>query len=130
VKELFEQEEPQRARTTRAELHRRIDGDYYGFRDEDDGILVKVEAEAEAAMRTEALSTWKEEAVDRRRDGEVDEALNAPADGHRFTAYVPLPDQKEIEAKVLQSKKMALLSKYVSEDLLREQQEVRELLNR
>lgn len=130
VKELFEQEEPQRARTTRAELHRRIDGDYYGFRDEDDGSLVKIEAAAEAVMRAEALKTWTEEAAERRQESAVDEALNAPAEGHRFTAYVPLPDQKEIEARVLESKKMALLSKYVSEDLLREQQEVRELLNR
>ncbi len=40
-------------RRTRKQLYEHIDGDYYGYRDEEDGILVKVEAAAEAVMRTE-----------------------------------------------------------------------------
>jgi len=128
VRELFEKHETQRVRRTRGELHRQIDGDYYGFRDEDDGVLVTVEAEAEAGLRTEALTmdgaahdaTEAVESVPQAGDEEID----------RFVAYVPLPDQKEIEAKVLERKKAALLTKYASEGLQREQQEVRALLNR
>ena len=40
-------------RRTRHQLLQLIDADYYGFRDEEDGILVQVEAEAEAKLRAE-----------------------------------------------------------------------------
>ena len=40
-------------RRTRKQLYEHIDGDYYGYRDEEDGVLIKVEAEAEATMRRE-----------------------------------------------------------------------------
>jgi hypothetical protein len=32
-------------------MYRAINADYYGFRDEEDGVLVQVEAGAEAGMR-------------------------------------------------------------------------------
>ena len=48
----------------------------------------------------------------------------------QFVAYVPLPDQKAIEQRVLESKKQQLLSKYASEALLAEQAEAKALLNR
>ncbi len=58
--------------------------------------------------------------------GALDNADAAPS----YVAYVPLPEQQEIEARVLQSKKAQLLSKYTSEVLLKEQAEAKELLNR
>lgn len=133
VRELFEKHEPQKVQRTRAELHRHIDGDYYGFRDDDDGVLLEVEAKAEAAMRAEALKDWEESAPARERDAVAAAAAGREADGAgaaQFVAYVPLPDAKEIEAKVLESKKAALLSKYASEGLQKEQEEARSLLNR
>eukprot|EP00877_Chromochloris_zofingiensis_P010351 jgi/Chrzof1/556/Cz01g20100.t1 len=51
VKELFEKEAPKPMRRTRYQMHKSIDPDYYGFRDEEDGVLLKVEAEAEQVMR-------------------------------------------------------------------------------
>lgn len=64
VKELFEKTGPRKLRRTRFDMHKAVDADYYGFRDEDDGILVKVEAEAEAKIqkrvRAVILSLWKE----------------------------------------------------------------------
>lgn len=47
VRELFEEEQTLRAKRTRAELYKGINPDYYGFRDDEDGILAKVEAVAE-----------------------------------------------------------------------------------
>ena len=38
---------PRQARKTRAELMKDIDADYYGYRDEDDGLIVPAEQEAE-----------------------------------------------------------------------------------
>ena len=43
-------------RRTRKQLYEHIDGDYYGYRDEEDGVLVKVEAAAEAIMQREVTS--------------------------------------------------------------------------
>lgn len=43
VRELFEQEPPPPPRKTRAELMKDIDADYYGYRDDDDGILAPLE---------------------------------------------------------------------------------------
>lgn len=40
-------------RRTRAQMHKSIDPDYYGFRDEEDGLLVRVEAEAEVALKAQ-----------------------------------------------------------------------------
>ena len=40
-------------RRTRRQLYEHINGDYYGFRDEEDGVLERVEAEAELLMRGE-----------------------------------------------------------------------------
>lgn len=43
-------------RKTRYQMHKAIDPDYYGFRDEEDGVLEPLEAEAEKNMRTQVGS--------------------------------------------------------------------------
>ena len=53
VKELFEREAPKVVRRTRHQMYKSIDPDYYGFRDEEDGVLERVEAEAEHLIRAE-----------------------------------------------------------------------------
>lgn len=47
VRELFEQEPPAPPRKTRGELMKDIDADYYGYRDDDDGLLLPLEEAAE-----------------------------------------------------------------------------------
>lgn len=47
MRELFEQEPPAPPRKTRGELMKDIDADYYGYRDEDDGLLLPLEEVAE-----------------------------------------------------------------------------------
>ncbi|KAJ6798127.1 pre-mRNA-splicing factor ISY1-like protein [Iris pallida] len=46
-----------------------------------------------------------------------------------FVVHVPLPDEKEIEKMVLEKKKLELLSKYASDNLLEEQSEAKAMLN-
>jgi hypothetical protein len=53
VRELFEQEPPPPPRKTRAELMKDIDADYYGYRDDDDGILTPLEQNEERRGDTE-----------------------------------------------------------------------------
>ena len=43
-------------RRTRHQMYQHINADYYGFRDEEDGVLEKVEAEAERNIRRRVSS--------------------------------------------------------------------------
>ncbi|GFH21219.1 uncharacterized protein HaLaN_18477 [Haematococcus lacustris] len=143
VKELFEVAPPKQIRKTRFQMHKAIDPDYYGFRDDEDGLLEKLEAEAERVMRAQAVLEWEEKeherqtALGRKRapglgvgdDEGSEEEEDDGAAGARFVAYVPLPDQAAIEARVLEKKKADLMAKYTSEGLAREQQEAKDLLN-
>lgn len=153
VRELFEQEPPPPPRKTRAELMRDVDADYYGYRDDDDGVLVPLEERAERAALQKAVAEWRERQrknaagtadgvagaeadADGRADDEDEEDLY-PAEvdpearlpvasrdeaddpmqllAPRFTAHVPVPTQKDIEAALLRKRKEELLKKYCME---------------
>ncbi|XP_008288901.1 cat eye syndrome critical region protein 5-like [Stegastes partitus] len=47
VRELFEKEPAPALRKTRAELMKDVDAEYYGYRDEDDGVLLPLETQYE-----------------------------------------------------------------------------------
>lgn len=142
----------------RYDIYKRIDASYYGYRDDEDGILEKLEQDAEKLMRQEAVDDWrrieeiKKEAKRAVKSGEVVELGSVPEflrEGvedvieeermeterqekekeKEFVVHVPLPDEKEIERMVLEKKKMELLSKYASENLLEEQTEAKAMLN-
>ena len=127
VRELFDghDDEEKRAKAaTRGELQRRVDADYYGYRDEDDGVLVKVEKIAEEKARAAATAT----AVVRNEYS--DDGTTTAVAEKAHVAYVPLPSDKEIEARVVDSKKAKLLATYVTSELLQEQEEVKQMLAR
>lgn len=48
------------SRRRAAQISKRLDPDYYGFRDEDDGVLLREEAEAERRAVAKALKEWEE----------------------------------------------------------------------
>lgn len=50
VRELFEQAAPEAEKRTRGDLYKHVDADYYGYRDEEDGVLLAYEKEQEAAL--------------------------------------------------------------------------------
>ncbi|CAI9766976.1 unnamed protein product [Fraxinus pennsylvanica] len=56
VRELFEKPPELRKRRTRYDIYKRIDASYYGYRDDEDGILEKLEGPAEEKMR--AAAAW------------------------------------------------------------------------
>ncbi|KAL1116718.1 hypothetical protein AAG570_005194, partial [Ranatra chinensis] len=58
VRELFEQAPPPPPRKTRAELMKNIDADYYGYRDDEDGVLVPLEKAEEARAIERAITEW------------------------------------------------------------------------
>lgn len=155
VKELFELPPEIKRKRNRYEMYKRIDMDYYGFRDDEDGVLENLEKDAEKEMRAQAIEEWerieavkaearkgvKEVVVMRAEtdDKEVnsdlsDEDVDEDESERRpkrfeFVAHVPLPDEKEIERMVVEKKKQELLSKYASDDLVKEELEAKEMLN-
>lgn len=78
------------------------------------------------------MAEWEATEAERRKAMEATSGSTPvqPSSAPQFVAYVPLPDQKEIEMRVLDKKKAELMAKYTSESLLREQQQARALLNR
>ncbi|CAI8584365.1 unnamed protein product [Vicia faba] len=161
VRELFEKPPELRKRRTRYDIYKRINAAYYGYRDDEDGILKSLEKPAEKAMRDDAKGEWhrldmvRKEARKAVRSGEVAEVTIAAREilheeeedvveeertkeremrdkdekKREFIVHVPLPDEKEIEKMVLQKKKTDLLNKYVSDVLMEEQTEAKDLLN-
>ncbi|XP_067683526.1 pre-mRNA-splicing factor ISY1 homolog isoform X2 [Haliotis asinina] len=149
VRELFEQEPPPQPRKTRAELMKDIDADYYGYRDEDDGILIPQEQEVEKQAIAKKVRDWKEqqEKISRGEvteedtmeteeeiylpeeiEEEITETQKTEETAEHFIAHVPVPSQKEIEEALVMRKKMELLKKYASESLLEEEEGVRKML--
>ncbi|XP_020836872.1 pre-mRNA-splicing factor ISY1 homolog isoform X2 [Phascolarctos cinereus] len=149
VRELFEKEPLPPPRKTRAELMKAIDAEYYGYRDEDDGILEPLEQEHEKKVIAEAVEKWKTEREARLargdkeeeeeeiniyavNDEESDEESAKEKEGEegqqKFIAHVPVPSQQEIEEALVRRKKMELLQKYASETLLAQSEEAKRLL--
>lgn len=149
VRELFEQEPPKPTRKTRAEMMKDIDADYYGYRDEDDGIIVPQEMALEKQVMAEKIAEWKEKQAAIARgettaDEDMDEEPLYKPDAEiieengneeekieseeHFIAHVPVPSQKEIEEALVMRKKMELLQKYASDSLQGEEEESKQLL--
>ncbi|KAK1799753.1 hypothetical protein P4O66_006290 [Electrophorus voltai] len=151
VRELFEKEPVPPPRKTRAELMKDIDAEYYGYRDEDDGVLIPLEQEYEKQAIAEAIEKWKadkearlvgggtkdteeeEEYIyavkeDEQSDDEMREQMEGEDGAQTFIAHVPVPSQKEIEEALVRRKKMELLQKYASESLMAQSEEAKALL--
>jgi len=131
VRELFESDAPVNTKKTRAELMKDVDAQYYGFRDDDDGLLVPLELKAEKEAICRLIDEWKgaksggaaaEEGDDdedlyikemktKDDDEALREAMEAGKEG-RFTAHVKVPTQKDIEEALLRRKKQELLELY------------------
>ncbi|XP_061147258.1 pre-mRNA-splicing factor ISY1 homolog isoform X2 [Syngnathus typhle] len=154
VRELFEKEPAPELRKTRGELMKDVDAEYYGYRDEDDGVLVPMEILHKKRAMAEAIHKWRADCqclpsgdnkvpednedyepsiycVNNRQpeDDEHDqETLEEGEGGVAFFAHVPVPSQKEVEEALVRRKKMELLQRYASETLQQQNQEARTLL--
>mmetsp|Transcript_20887 Transcript_20887/g.30988 ORF Transcript_20887/g.30988 Transcript_20887/m.30988 type:complete len:271 (+) Transcript_20887:34-846(+) len=128
VRELFQKTEAEPPRRTRSDMYKNITPDYYGYRDEEDGILVKKEAEAEKVMTSKAVELWREEKrarkdkpkVKQRTDEDdddadllkqVEESFMAQASAvsnASVTSHVPVISQEDIREAILAKKKADL----------------------
>ncbi|KAG7153406.1 pre-mRNA-splicing factor ISY1 homolog [Homarus americanus] len=140
VRELFEQEPPPPPRKTRGELMKDIDADYYGYRDDDDGVLIPLERKAErkaiqAAVKQytnkklAAITGEDEEGEETQENGVEDEddveseneeisldETDERSEVQRFMAHVPnIPTQADIENALVERKKRELLQTYLGD---------------
>lgn len=102
VRELFEQEPPLPPRKTRAELMKDIDADYYGYRDDDDGILEPLERKAEEEYQKMLIEQYEKNKKDEEMETSTDLTVKE----------THIPTQKEIQEALLLRKKQELLEKY------------------
>ncbi|KAG1692471.1 hypothetical protein DVH05_025436 [Phytophthora capsici] len=58
VRELFQKEEEEPRKRTRQDMYKRIEPDYYGFRDDEDEQQLKDEEKAESRLRQRAIDGW------------------------------------------------------------------------
>jgi pre-mRNA-splicing factor ISY1 len=133
VKELFETKAQEAARRTRGEIMRDITPDYYGYRDDDDGVLAAAEAVAERDLLAAARQEWDAGASQRSKrprgaagsdgapagaggeggDDDDDDLELSASDAIAFAdtafrAHVPVPTQADIERALLDRKKALL----------------------
>ena len=86
VKELFEKPPEIKKRRSRYDIYKRIDASYYGYRDDEDGILERLEGPAEAEMRRRAIEEWM------KMDEIRKEARKAVKSGEVVTVGAPVQD--------------------------------------
>merc|ERR1712190_412150 len=149
VRELFETEVvPEAPRKTRKQLFKNIQPDYYGWRDEEDGELILVEQSAEMEAQAKEIARWKAEQANKppEKKQRVSEEKKAPAvrldatpavvatkttesqGGVDFKAYVDVPTMEDIEKLILEKKKQALLNRYTSGSMQKQNAESKELV--
>eukprot|EP01147_Barroeca_monosierra_P000670 gene670-3970_t len=150
VRELFAELPAVESRRKRGELYKFVDADYYGYRDEEDGVLLALEEEAEKDCHAVALERWKKEAAEAQKriearkkldkytsEEDKEEALLAPTFIMDTTTEdvveepePVIPSQADIEQMLLQRRKEMLLAKYASRSLLDEEKQTSALLGR
>lgn len=108
VKELLEKPASAPTRRTRGQLAKRVDADYYGYRDEDDGEIVPKEREAELLAEERLEAAWRKQkesgrfALDDDDDGD-DEA----EDDDLYAKFVAELPPEEVELHMLEGEKEA-----------------------
>jgi len=133
-----------------------VDADYYGYMDDDDGILIPLEEAEEAKAIARTVDEWRakkeagiSEPVERRAVEDLDPDIYHVEEGSddedggtvagtrveldeqgqpKYIAHVPVPSQQEIEEALLRRKKMEMLEKYANETLTQQSHEAKTLM--
>ncbi|TKY63059.1 Pre-mRNA-splicing factor ISY1-like [Spatholobus suberectus] len=122
VHKLFKKAPKLRKHHTLYDLYKRIDASYREYHDDEDVAeewkqLVKVRKEVRKGVKSEEVAkvtTVAREALREEEEREKEKEMR------EFVVHVPLLDEKEIERRVLEKKKMGLLSKYIGDRLMEE----------
>ena len=105
VKELFAKQEKKRKKK---DIYKFITPDYYGWREEEDGVLLEVEAQA--TERNEAA--FKRRKEEEGREEESDDDDSSSSDEEEDWGPTAVPTQELIAQAILDRKKQALLARF------------------
>eukprot|EP01127_Copromyxa_protea_P014984 TRINITY_DN4250_c0_g1_i1.p1 TRINITY_DN4250_c0_g1~~TRINITY_DN4250_c0_g1_i1.p1 ORF type:complete len:251 (-),score=67.25 TRINITY_DN4250_c0_g1_i1:166-918(-) len=101
---------------TRYDMYQRIDADYYGYRDDDDGLLETLEAEAEVAAQQEAIEEWNQ--IQIAKYGSLEACPYLPRKdaqaGELNKVHIDLPTREDIEQELLRKRKEDMVKRYLS----------------
>lgn len=142
VKPLFQTAPPKVLRKTRPELSRKIDAEYYGYKDDNDETLVSKENYQETIAISNFVKNWMEnkdnelskemsENIYINRSENDNDLTDMPSESSKNSSEIfnyQVPDQEDIELALLLVKKKEMLLKYTSELLQAQQDEARTLL--
>lgn len=142
VRELFEIKKPEEVPKTRTELMKFVDADYFGYRDEDDGIITSLENDAENRARKLALEKWRADRVKEDHMNGVTFSDNKENDNYLedeeemdvknmieyreietgeglrpAVSHVEVPTQAEVQEAILIRKKRELMERYAADSL-------------
>jgi len=120
VRELFSSKTPApAAKRSRGQMYKCADAWYFGYRDEDDALLLPLEKAAEEEAVATAVLEWTERQARRgAKAGDSDEDVDKE-DG--FVAHVVVPSAEDLEKAALAAKKKQMLAAYVDEEELEAQ---------
>jgi len=105
VKEMFAKKEKETNKRKRADM-RGIDATYFGYRDDEDGLLEDIEQQAEKKALTQAMKDWQKEQNLGKGDGVISHHEDqAPLD-------VVVPTKEQMSKALLEKKKQDLQRKY------------------
>ena len=102
VPELLEKQKAKLQKRERVDLYKNITPDYYGWRDEEDGVLLEVEQKA-----TEEL--YGKKTTKKQRKSSAQNIVGADEIEYN---YLDMPSEEHISKALLAHKKKALLAKY------------------
>ena len=116
VRELFQNEPQGAAKKSRSELMRRVNPDYYGFLDEDDGVILQEEDRVQREAFKKLGQEQDAEYVNKRieeicsHNSKLIEPSLEYSGPKSYVSYVPsIPSQAAIQEELLRLKKEELL---------------------
>jgi len=113
VKELFQRQSQAQTKRKRGEVWKTITPDYFGWRDEEDGVLLdleqQVESKAKADLRKKRRE-YKRQRLDEQQEDDDDESEQEDVPG-QDDEDDEIPTQEEIAKALLEQKKKALLAR-------------------
>lgn len=101
-------------RQTRYDLFQRIDYDYFGFGDDDDGILIEKERISQEKAIKHKVELWKQERLAKGLDTYI-MPMEDEERGEVQASFVALPSAEEIEALLVEKKKEMLMARYTTD---------------
>lgn len=122
VRELFSHAPLPSSRKTRAELMVNIDASYYGYMDEDDGVIIPLERDAEKKAIAEALGLDPEtDDIPTQDDGSILRTHTDEDEGflsfRQFLSHVPsVPSRTDIQDEILRRKKIQMLQTFLPQE--------------